>query len=271
LDRAKLWGAIVSYEVLVVIVAINAVATLSLWRQMANKVSRPTGLNKKAAKALYESAPIVPRHDPPKVVGGGFPLVNDIDRAFFADFKEFADVVNWLLADKYVASRFRLQDLPDGTVSIDFVPDGNSDPIPGRCFALYYNQTRVGRLEIHPSYNYTTETPQVYTSVQIDWARLLGYRTLTDFLTIIADHVTGHDGRSEGRLAARQSIERALMETLWNKYGISPYDRFFDEDLDWGELNVSFAGSADWYIARRTAWHKTSAKNGANAGPSPKA
>jgi len=38
-----------SYEVLVAIVAINAIVTLSLWRMMATKVSRPAGLNKKGS------------------------------------------------------------------------------------------------------------------------------------------------------------------------------------------------------------------------------
>ena len=49
-----------SNEVLVAIVAINAVVTLSLWRMMATKANRPAELNKKAAKALWHSDPIVP-------------------------------------------------------------------------------------------------------------------------------------------------------------------------------------------------------------------
>ena len=161
-----------SYEVLVAIVAINAIMTLSLWRMMATKASRPAGLNKKAAKALWHSDPVVPRHEPPKVVGGDFSsLVHDRDRAFFDDFKEFADVVNQWLAT--LESRFRLQELPDGNVSLNVGYD--SGPVAGRCFAVYYNQTRVGRLEINPSFpDYTTQTPNVFTSVQIDWSRLLG-------------------------------------------------------------------------------------------------
>jgi hypothetical protein len=167
-------GAKMSYEVLVIIVVANSLVTLSLWRKMATKANRPVGLNKKSARALWRSDPIVPRNDPPKVVGGKFPsLANDVDRAFFADFKEFADVVNWWLADQ----RFRLQELPDGDVRLNV--DYDSGPILGRCFALYYNQTRLGRLEIHPSYGYATESPQVYTSVKIDWSRFLGYYQLT--------------------------------------------------------------------------------------------
>jgi hypothetical protein len=49
-----------SNEVLIAVVATNAIATLSLWRMMATKASRPAGLNKKAAKALWHSDPIVP-------------------------------------------------------------------------------------------------------------------------------------------------------------------------------------------------------------------
>lgn len=253
-----------SYEVIVAIVAINAVATLSLWRQVANKVNRPTGLNKKAAKALWQSGPMVPRHNPPKVVGGDFPsLVDDKDKAFFADFKEFADVVNWFLADMHVGSRFRLQELPDGHVRLNIAYD--SGPIAGRCFAVYYNQTRVGRLEIHPSYKYAADTPEVHTSVEIDWSRFLAYRTLTDFLWTIADHID-HPGPTVDRTAARQSIQNALTETLWGKYQITQSDRFLDQDLDWGDLNVIFHGSADWYIRRRDAWHKTGAANKTEAG-----
>lgn len=259
-----------SNEVLIAIVAINAVVTLSLWRMMATKASRPAGLNKKAAKALWHSDPIVPRHDPPKVVGGDFPsLVCDADRTFFDDFKEFADVVNWFLADKYVGSRFRLQDLPDGNVKLNVPYD--SGPVAGRCFALYYNQTRLGRLEIHPAYKYTIETPQVHTSVQIDWSRFLGYRTITEFLGVIASHVTNPSPKSDEYLSARGGIQAALMEMLWGKHAISELDRVFanEEDLDWGELNVSFDGVAEWYITRRNARRDSASANKMNVASAP--
>ena len=257
-----------SHEVLVVIAVINAVATIFLWRQMGTKASRPLRLNKKAEDAVWRSEPIVPRHDPPKLVGGGFPLANDVDRAFFEDFKEFADVVNWSLADRFTPSPFRLQELPGGTVSIPYVPDGSMDPIPGRCFALFHNQTCVGRLEIMPSYNYTTETPLLNTYVRIDRARLLGFRILTDFLWTIADHVSdgGHTGNR--RSVIWETIQYAMTEAMWSKYTID-YSPFMDEDLDFGELNVSFDGSAAFFIERRGAWLKTGAANKANVGIAP--
>jgi hypothetical protein len=125
-------------------------------------------------------------------------------------------VVNWWFADEYVGSRFRLQDLPDSDVRLNIAFD--SGPVFGRCFAVYYNQTRIGRLEIHPNYKYTTETPQVYTSVQIDWSRLLGYRTITEFLDVIASHVTNPSPKCDEYVSARQSIQAALTERLWANY-----------------------------------------------------
>jgi len=41
-----------NYDVLVIIVLANIVLTISLWRRLASKVSKPPGLNKKAAKQL---------------------------------------------------------------------------------------------------------------------------------------------------------------------------------------------------------------------------
>jgi hypothetical protein len=180
-------------------------------------------------------------------------------------------VVNWWLADKYVASRFRLQDLPDGDVRLNIHYD--SRPVAGRCFAVYYNQIRIGRLEIHPSYfpDYSSQTPYVSTSVQIDWSRFLGYRTITEFLGTIASHVTNPSPKSDEYVAARQRIEAALTETLWANYRITEDDHVFanEEDLDWGELNVSFHGAAEWYITRRNARHESTAGNKMNVASAP--
>ena len=258
-----------SYEVLVAIVAINAFMTFSLWRMMATKASRPAGLNKKAVKALWHSDPIVPRHDPPKPGERFSSLHSDEDKAFFADFQEFADVVNRWLAT--LESRFRLQELPDDHLRLNVPED---QPVFGRSFAVYYNQTRVGRLETCPSYRgYTTQTRHVSTSVQIDWARFLGYRTITEFLDNIASHVTNPNPKSDEYVSARQSVQAALIETLWDKYGISEFDRVFanEPDMDWGELNVSFQGSAEGYIERRALWHKSAATNKVDAASAPRA
>jgi len=79
-----------TYEVLVIIAVINAAATLLLWQKVASKSirGRPK-LTKKAATALWRSQPIIPKHDPPKTVGGEYSsLAGDIDRQFFANFMD---------------------------------------------------------------------------------------------------------------------------------------------------------------------------------------
>jgi hypothetical protein len=72
---------------------------------------------------------------------------------------------------------------------------------------------------------------------------------LTQFLGDIALHVT--DGNSDERRNAQQSIQLALIKTLWDNYRISQYD---DPDFEqWGELSVSFSGAALFYIDRKDA------------------
>jgi len=186
-------------------------------------------------------------------------LADDVDRLLFADFKDFADVVNWWLADSHTESRFRLQDLPDGDISLNVDP--SDGPISGRCFEIYYNQTKLGRLEIHPRYEYSAESPQVFTDIEIDWARFVGYEELTGFLGTIALHVASE--ADEGTAAGR-TIDCALTKTLWENYRISQYDNTDDED--WGELSLRFQGTASFYMRRKEARaRKPAAANAAAA------
>jgi hypothetical protein len=159
--------------------------------------------------------------------------------------------VNWWLAQEYVESRFRLQDLPDTDVG-----NAASGPIEGRVFAVYYNQVRVGKLEIHPDNDYTTQSPEVYTSVELDSARFIGFYELTEFLSGIAMHVAA-------QVPALQNISYAMTRTLWDHYRISQY-KLSDTDLDEGELNVNFQGAAEFYIRRKDspAWQKRAAGSG---------
>jgi hypothetical protein len=250
-------GVKVTYEVFIVIVLINAVATLSLWRKVAGKSNRGPKLNKKAAIALWRSDPIVPKHDPPDVVRGQFSsLADKADRQFFADFKAFADVVNRWLAKEYIASRFRLQDLPDldRSINVDF----SHGPVLGRCFAIYFNQTRVGRLEISPSYEYSAALPNVYTSVEIDWARFFGLFELTEFLEAIVWHVTDGNRKGDEYRDARSSINAALIGTLWDNYRVSELDDA--DDQHWGELTLSFQGTASCYVHCRGAPARASSR-----------
>jgi hypothetical protein len=83
----------------------------------------------------------------------------------------------------------------------------------------------------------------------------------------------GPNPKGAEHISARQSIKDAFTEKLWDHYGISEFDRVFanEEDMDWGELKVSFHGSAVQYIARRNAWRRTASTSEANAASAPSA
>ena len=102
-----------NYDVLVFIVLANVVVTLSLLQAMGRKANKPPGLNKKAAKLPWDSEPIKPKHEPPSPDAPFARIALDDHPRFFADFKEFADVVNWWLEEPFVQSCWRLQGLPD--------------------------------------------------------------------------------------------------------------------------------------------------------------
>lgn len=249
-----------SYEVLTIIVIANALVTFALWRALATKVGKPDRLNKKAAKALWDSEPIAPRHGRPKAIGDDYPnLASDYDRRFFADFAEFGGVVNSWLADEYVNSRWRLQELPKTELSLGF----RDSPEFGRCYKIFYNQTHLGELEISPAYKYTTEAPQVFTSIEIRWVRFLSYSDIRDFLAAIAMHVTDPRPNSAEAVDVRQNINSALTETLWDLHRTSKYPEF--DGQDWGEIALSFHGSAEYYIDRRPGWRQTMTENAAKA------
>jgi len=249
-----------SYEFLTLIVIANALATFALWRGMRGKANRPAGLNKKAAKLLWDSDPITPRHERPKVIGDNHPsLASDADRRFFADFADFGDVVNWWFADEYRSSRWRLQELPTTELRIGF----RDSPAYGRRYAIFHNQTRLGELEVQPAYKYSTEEPQVYATIQIRWIRLLSITDVADVLDGFAVHVTEQKSKSDEYIAARQTIHYALTKALWDAHRISKYDDL--DGTDWGELELNFHGSAEWYIVRRNGWRQTRAENSAKA------
>jgi hypothetical protein len=115
---------------------------------------KPQRPKKKFIKALRHSKPIVPKHQSPKAIGEKFEsLVQAKDKAFFNDFKQFANVVNWWLSDPHVGGPWRLQELPD----TDLVLHGSFDhgPTFGRRYAIFHNQVRLGELEVEPIYGST--------------------------------------------------------------------------------------------------------------------
>jgi hypothetical protein len=241
-----------AFQLLTIVVAVNATATIILWREAARKAPRP---NKKFLKNLLYGESITPKHDPPKVAGGEYAsLACDVDRRFFADFAAFADVVNWSLAEEYVGRHWCLQELPDGDVSLNV--DFSDGPTLGRCYAIFHNQVRLGRLEIRPGYKYSTETPNVLTEIELGSVRLLSFDNIVHFLGAIAMHICD-DTQTSGEYGkytdANKAIVGATTKALWQTQQITE----FEEGQDWGELSLHLNGLVTpWYFDRREALGK---------------
>jgi hypothetical protein len=89
-------------QVIAIIVGVNALATVTLWREAARYSVRPPRPNKDFLNKLLHSERITPKHDPPKPGGNFSIMAGDDDKLFFAEFAPFAEVVNEWLADEYV-------------------------------------------------------------------------------------------------------------------------------------------------------------------------
>jgi hypothetical protein len=235
-----------AFEILLFIVFLNIGATITLWRIAARK---PEKLRKQFITAVMSSKPIVPKHQSPKSMGGQLEntfLVSREDRMFFTDFVDFGVVVNWWLGDEDVGSPWRLQELPNTELSIGF----RDTPSFGRRYDIFYNQVRLGTLEIYPGYPYSAEQQTVYTAIELEWVRLLDFDTLRGFLENIASHVCNNDTRSKEYLETRVYIDRALSRVLWQNQRITQFD--FDGQ-GYGELELLLEGSPVRYFDRRQA------------------
>ena len=230
-----------NYDFLTIVVVIIAAATFALWRN----ANRPKfkHLKKKFRKALWESGPIEPKHDKPIFE----PLRNTFDEweaKFFYDFDDFADVMNWYLAEEYIRSPWRLQELPDTDVGT-----AESGPIPGRAYAVFYNQIKLGKLEIHGRAFYGREDKTIFAQLTLDWVRLLSYDDVLAFLNGLAGHVVDLNRQSGEYAAATNAINAAMLKALWDSHRISRFE--ISNDTDWGELELRLQGTPTWYFGRR--------------------
>jgi hypothetical protein len=225
-----------NYDLLTIVVVVTALATFALLRN----TSRPKfkQLKKKFRKTLWESKPIEPKHNKPKSAPS-----EKWEAKFFYEFDDFADVMNWYLAD-INSSRWRLQDLPDTDVGT-----AETGPMFGRTYAVFYNQVQLGELEIHGGVFYGKEERTVNTRLTLDWVRLLGYDAVIEFLSSLATHVVDPNPQSSEYTAARSAINAAMLKVLWDNYRISRFD--FSGDTNWGELELYFYGTPTWYLRRR--------------------
>jgi hypothetical protein len=231
-----------SFGTLTVIVLVNVVVTIGLWWEVTRRPAQPK-IKKKFVKRLLQSAPITPQHQPPKKIGGNFESeVSKEDRVFFAEFADFAAVVNRWLANEHVGSHWRLQELPETELRLHGVFDYG--PTFGRSYAVFYNQVRVGELEVDP-FRYSADEPNVTTHIHLNYVRLLSFDTIRDFFAVIAMYTS--DDRPDGKkcLQAQQAIDRAMTGALWQNNQVDVYDI---RTPDYGEITLRFDGPASSYL-----------------------
>jgi hypothetical protein len=85
-----------TFEILAIIVFLNVAATITLWR---TAVRRPEKLKKKFLNRLWRGKPITPKHEPPRPLEDVWTVRKAAWLQFLSDFGDFANVVNWWLAD----------------------------------------------------------------------------------------------------------------------------------------------------------------------------
>jgi hypothetical protein len=225
------------FEVLAAIVFLNVLATITLWRTAAR---RPEKLKKKFLNRLWRSKPITPKHEPPPPLKQDTWSVRERDLQFFSDFEDFANVVNWWLADPDAhpeGSPWRLQELPK-SVLLKF---GNPEyPTYGRCYAVFHNQARLGEIEVAPDLDYSTQTPRVRLHVELDSVRLLALGTIRSFLTDLALHISEYRSGTVEYLQTNQEIDLALTDVLWETQEISEFG--MENEPGYGRIEVQLSG-----------------------------
>jgi hypothetical protein len=249
---SSLWTSY-SFEILTIVVFLNAMATIALWQRAAR---RPEKLRKKFLNNLRRSKPITPKHEPPPPLKADTYGVGKEELQFFSDFEDFANVVNWWLGDPDIHPNgpWRLQELPKSELS---TLGGQYHPTYGRRYAVFHNQVRVGLIEVRP-WQYSTESPHVIAHIELDWVRLLPLGTIRSFLTDIALHMSEYRSGTIEYLQTNQAIDLAMMDVLWKTQEISEFG--MDDEPSHGEIEVELEGLANFYFDRREALRRQAAK-----------
>jgi hypothetical protein len=119
---------------------------------------------------------------------------------------------------------------------------------------VFHNQVRIGKIEIKPDWEYSTQDPCVQVHVELHWVRLLDFGTIRGFLIDIATLVSGPRSGLEW-LQTNQQIDLALLGVLWETQEISRFKFKMDEPSH-GEMKVNLDGLAGSYFKVREAWRK---------------
>lgn len=212
------------------LVALNLILTGYLFQQARR------GPKRKFVNKLLMGDPIKPKHTPPPNLKAGWG-VSDGDRRFFADFDTFAETLNSMFED----GPWRLQELADPEIR------GLGDsPKYGRRYKIFYNQVEVGILQIRAYHDYDAATPNVWTEIELNFARLISFEEIEGFVIEIAGF-TALDNTDLFLEKIKILIHGAALRQLWQ---IEP-DRDLDDRSSGGSFEVRFHGPAGRFLDYR--------------------
>jgi hypothetical protein len=206
------------------------------------ELKRKGGKSEREAKQednIRVGAPIEPKHANPKLKRWG---ITESLRRFFADFDRFGVITNgW---PPITDSPWRLQEL-ENTRLRTFNDDS---PKYGRRYDLFYNQQRVGSVEIADTPDYITEEPRVRANVVILDAHLIPLDDVSRFLTNIATLLSAGPGDEYAK--AKRNVEIALTQAYLAKRtkGMNTATEVV--------IEIPFLGSAATYIKLRARQDK---------------
>ena len=218
-----------------------------LWQVNALREARKPLLKPKILKQLRWGEPITVKHDTPRsLTPDGKELwgVQKRDFDLFQSFWYFADWINKLYGD--LSEPIRLQELKDTEIKGSL---SSERPAYGRRYDIFYNQCKIGLLQIcaSPRSHLNPNDKTVDVEITIDGVppTVLPYSNVYGFLQTIASLVASMerpkfehlpDGDTEYE-HAMSDIRAAIIEFMWNMHG----------DNWWPELKVELSGTPDHY------------------------
>jgi hypothetical protein len=219
------------YEILILLVLINLGFTSHIWRTFRR------GPKRKFLFKLLHGEPITPKHAPPSLRNGVELFISDADRLFFSDFEIFADAVNHRFEPN---EPWRVQELPDAELT------GREEPDYGRRYEIFYNQYRVGNLQIFAGHPYGPDDPQVGTEIELHYARLLPFAAIKRFVFAIANFTAS--GNSEEALRVYNALHETMLNELWQH----EFDPDLDSRTNGGSIELRFSGSSAAFLRNPT-------------------
>lgn len=200
-------------------------------------------IKSRVMRELFDGEPIAVRHDTPQSLtpdGETCFGADEIDFKCFSEFWYFSEYINKIYAD--LSEPFRLQELGDTTITGS---SADSGPAYGRRYDIYYNQCKVGLVEITADMLSTDGSVWVEVNFNRIPPRILPFSDVYGFLATVASLVTStkKEAVSVGKMSeyenAVSDIKFFMLEAVW---------QIGDDPDDLGpDLSVSFSGRPDRY------------------------